>query len=66
MVFLGVGGFLYRDGSSGYRGECFQYIAIDVVGPESPDMTGIAAWTRVPDDGHHYYSSDCSDESRAD
>jgi hypothetical protein len=33
--------------------------------PEPPDMTGIAAWARAPSDGYQYYSSDCSDESRA-
>ena len=49
-----------------YHGECFQNVAVDVSGSDPPDMTGIAAWTRVDlPDGYQYYSPDCSDDSRA-
>jgi hypothetical protein len=64
IVLCGLGGFRYRHDHRGYHGECVQSVAVDVSYLPS-DMTGIAAWQRQPFDGYQYYSSDCSDESRA-
>jgi hypothetical protein len=65
-----IGGLVvirYRIATSGYHRRCFQNVAVDVDGNDPPDMTGIAAWTRLdPPDGYQYYSPDCSDGSRAD
>ena len=61
-VLLLGGDALSRTQTAGYHGPWYQNVAIDVMSGE-PDYSGVAAWTRS--DGHQYYSSDCSNESRA-